>query len=159
MARHGENVRITAQRCKPARLAAYWPYPAAELAADPAAPAIIRASAATLAQPYANASTLLAVRALLQDKDPSVRIAALGMLVTADTPNRVLSASPLLADPIRGVRIEAVHHGEPAGQSIPESRRVARRSALQEYEAVLAQEADLAIVRCQPGQPAFASGT
>jgi HEAT repeat protein len=110
-----------------------------ELAANPAAPAIIRASAATLAQPYANPDTLLATRALLQDKDPSVRIAALGMLVTADTPNRVLSASPLLADPILGVRIEAARIlADLPDSQIPESRRVARRTALQEYEAVLA---------------------
>jgi predicted CXXCH cytochrome family protein len=114
-----------------------------ELAANPAAPAIIRASAATLAQPYANPDTLLATRALLQDKDPSVRIAALGMLVTADTPNRVLSASPLLADPILGVRIEAARIlADLPDSQIPESRRVARRTALQEYEAVLALEAD-----------------
>jgi predicted CXXCH cytochrome family protein len=114
-----------------------------ELAANPAAPAIIRASAATLAQPYANPDTLLAVRSLLQDKDPSVRIAALGMLVTTDTPNRVLSASPLLADPILGVRIEAARIlADLPDSQIPESRRVARRTALQEYEAVLALEAD-----------------
>ena len=43
-----------------------------ELAASPTAPAIVRATAATLAQPYANPGTLSAARALLQDADLSL---------------------------------------------------------------------------------------
>ena len=68
-----------------------------ELAASPTAPAIVRATAATLAQPYANPGTLLAARALLQDADPSVRIAALDLLTPLDVPNRVAGAAPLLS--------------------------------------------------------------
>jgi hypothetical protein len=44
---------------------------------------------ATLAQPHANPGTLPAAQALLQRPDPSVRIAALGMLATAEMTNRV----------------------------------------------------------------------
>ena len=55
-----------------------------ELARNQTAPAIIRATAATLAQPHANPGTLQAAREMLQDPDPSVRIAALGMVAPMD---------------------------------------------------------------------------
>lgn len=114
-----------------------------ELAASPTAPAIVRATAATLAQPYINPGTLPATRALLQDADPSVRIAALGMIAPAEPANRVLSAAPLLSDPVRGVRIEAVRLlADIPDARIPEGQRAARAAALQEYENALALEAD-----------------
>ena len=114
-----------------------------DLAKNPEAPAIIRATAVTLAQPNANPGTLLAARELLRDNDPSVRIAALGMVARADPVNRVLSVSPLLSDPVLGVRIEAAQilADVPDGQ-IPEGRRAARAAAMKEYEAALALEAD-----------------
>lgn len=114
-----------------------------ELARNQTAPAIIRATAATLAQPHANPGTLQAAREMLQDPDPSVRIAALGMVAPMDPVNRVLSASPLLSDPVRGVRIEAANTLADVPESqIPEGRRAARAAALQEYENSLALEAD-----------------
>ncbi|WP_313951711.1 tetratricopeptide repeat protein [Accumulibacter sp.] len=114
-----------------------------ELASSPAAPAIVRATAATLAQPYANPGTLQAARALLQDADPSVRIAALGMIAPVDALNRVLSASSLLSDPVRGVRIEAARVlADVPDSQIPAGRQAARQAALLEYEASLEQEAD-----------------
>ncbi|WP_300318633.1 tetratricopeptide repeat protein [Accumulibacter sp.] len=114
-----------------------------ELASSPATPAIVRATALTLAQPYANAGTLPAARALLHDADPSVRIAALAMIAPADPLNRVLSASPLLTDPVRGVRIEAAQIlADVPDSQLPEGRRAARDAALQEYVASLDQDAD-----------------
>jgi predicted CXXCH cytochrome family protein len=114
-----------------------------ELAASPTAPAIVRATAATLAQPYANPGTLPVARVLLQDADPSVRIAALGMIATADPANRVLSAAPLLSDPVRGVRIEAARLlADIPDVQIPEGKRAARAAALLEYENALALGAD-----------------
>ena len=114
-----------------------------ELAASPTAPAIVRATAATLAQPYANPGTLSAARALLQDADPSVRIAALGMIARAEPVNRVLSGAPLLADPVRGVRIEAARLlADIPDAQIPEDKRTARAAALLEYENALALDAD-----------------
>jgi predicted CXXCH cytochrome family protein len=114
-----------------------------ELASSPAAPAIVRATAATLAQPYVNPGTLPATRALLQDADPSVRIAALGMLAPVDALNRVLAASALLSDPVLGVRIEAASLlADVPDSQIPSARRAARKAALQEYEAALELEAD-----------------
>ncbi|HSN64231.1 MAG TPA: tetratricopeptide repeat protein [Azonexus sp.] len=114
-----------------------------ELAASPTAPAIVRATAATLAQPHANPGTLSAARALLQDADPSVRVAALGMIARAEPANRILGGAPLLSDPIRGVRIEAARLlADIPDAQIPEGKRAARAAALLEYENALALEAD-----------------
>jgi tetratricopeptide (TPR) repeat protein len=86
---------------------------------------------------------LQSARELLKDPDPEVRIAALAMFEPVDPVNRILALSPLLADPVRGVRIEAASMlaGVPEKQ-IPESRRDAYRRALDEYIAVQRQEAD-----------------
>ncbi len=114
-----------------------------ELARNPAAPAIIRATAATLAQPQANPGTLPAARALLQNRDALVRIAALGMIAPLDPMNRVLSAAPLLSDPLLGVRVEAARIlADVPDSQFPEGRRAARAAAMQEYEQALALEAD-----------------
>ena len=114
-----------------------------ELAASPTAPAIVRATAATLAQPYANPGTLPAARALLQDADPSLRIAALGLLAAAEMPERVARAAPLLGDPVRGVRIEAASVlADVSDDNLPPGSRLARQNALQEYEAMLVRESD-----------------
>ncbi|MEF8770705.1 MAG: tetratricopeptide repeat protein [Candidatus Accumulibacter phosphatis] len=114
-----------------------------ELAANPTAPAIVRATAATLAQPYASPATLPAARALLHDADPSLRVAALGMIAPADPVNRVRSGAPLLSDPVRGVRIEAARIlADVPDTQLPEGKRAARAAALQEYETALALEAD-----------------
>ncbi|MGA9396428.1 MAG: tetratricopeptide repeat protein [Azonexus sp.] len=114
-----------------------------ELAANPTAPAIVRATAATLAQPYANPGTLPAIQVLLHDGDPSVRIAALGMLAPLDASSRVQAAAPLLGDPVRGVRSEAANVlADIPDTQIPEDNRAARLTALQEYEASLTQDAD-----------------
>jgi len=78
-----------------------------DLAQDSSSPALVRATAITLIEPMMRPEFLTAARLLLQDADPSVRIAALGLIEAVDPVNRVLAAAPLLADPIRGVRIEA----------------------------------------------------
>ena len=70
-----------------------------ELAQDSASPAIVRATALTLVSSLMRPELLTMARAQLQDADPSVRIAALGLIEFVDPVNRVLSASPLLADP------------------------------------------------------------
>ena len=82
-------------------------------------------------------------RAQLQDPDPSVRIAALGLIESVDPVNRVLSASPLLADPIRGVRIEAARIlADVPDSQFPASRLGARKSAMMEYLDYLKLNAD-----------------
>ena len=113
------------------------------LAQDPASPAIVRATAATLAQPYMRPDLLPAARMLLQDAEPEVRIAALGLIEPVDQLNRVLAASPLLADPVRGVRIAAANVlADVPDEQIPAARRDARERALKEYVDSLQQDAD-----------------
>ena len=113
------------------------------LAQDQASPAIVRATAATLAQPYMRPDLLPAARMLLQDADPEVRIAALGLIEPVDPVNRVLAASSLLADPVRGVRIAAAHVlADVPDEQIPAARRDARERALKEYVDSLQQELD-----------------
>jgi tetratricopeptide (TPR) repeat protein len=132
-----------------------------ELARDPASPAIVRASAATLAQPHVRPTHLPAVRSLLQDADPSVRVAALGLLEPFDPAVRAQAAAPLLADPIRGVRIEAARAlaEVPEGQLVPDQRG-AREVALKEYVEALRRDADwpaanvnLGNLRLRQGRP------
>jgi len=114
-----------------------------KLAQDPASPAIVRATAASLAQPYMRPGLLPEARMLLQDADPEVRIAALGLIEPIDQLNRVLAASSLLADPVRGVRIAAAHVlADVPDENIPAARRDARGRALKEYVDSLLQDAD-----------------
>jgi predicted CXXCH cytochrome family protein len=113
------------------------------LAQDPGSPAIVRATAATLAQPYMRPGMLPAARGLLQDTDPEVRIAALGLIEPVDPVNRVLAASSLLTDSVRGVRIEAARIlADVPEENIPTVRLEARKHALKEYVDSLQQDAD-----------------
>ena len=113
------------------------------LAGDPAIPAIVRATAATLALPHVRPDALPAVRKLLMSVEPLVRIAALGQLEAFDATARTQAAAPLLADPVRGVRIEAAHVlADVPDAQIPAERRDARTRALKEYVDSLQQDAD-----------------
>ena len=113
------------------------------LAQSGAQPELVRATAAQMLVPFMRPALLQPARELLKDPDPEVRIAALAMFEPVDPVNRILALSPLLADPVRGVRIEAASMlaGVPEKQ-IPEARRDAYRRALDEYIAVQRQEAD-----------------
>jgi len=113
------------------------------LADDPQMPAIVCATAATLAQPYVRPDALPAVRKLLTNVEPLVRIAALGLLDAFVASVRVQAAAPLLADPVRGVRIEAARLlADVPDEQIPADRRDARGRALKEYVDSLQQDAD-----------------
>ncbi len=113
------------------------------LAQDPSTPDIVRASALNLAQQYANPATLTATQKLLEDKNPLVRREALGMIASANRQTRIQMVTPLLADPIRGVRIEAAQTlADIPDTEIPENKRKARATAMQEYETALQLEAD-----------------
>ena len=113
------------------------------LADDTKQPVIVRATAATLAQPYMRADALPAVRRLLASSESLIRIAALGQLEAFDAAERTQAAAPLLADPVRGVRVEAarVLADVPEAQ-IPAERRAALMAALKEYVDSLQQDAD-----------------
>jgi tetratricopeptide (TPR) repeat protein len=94
----------------------------AELAADPRAPAIARASALTeLGSRVANIGL---ARTALADADPMVRIGALDMLEAMPMAQRWPLASPLLSDPVLGVRLRAVSllAAAPTAQLSPKER-------------------------------------
>jgi tetratricopeptide (TPR) repeat protein len=80
----------------------------ATVAADRNAPAIARAGA--LSELGANVTRTIpdSARASLTDPDPMVRIGALDMLQDLPLAQRWSIASPLLMDPVHGVRIRAV---------------------------------------------------
>jgi tetratricopeptide (TPR) repeat protein len=131
------------------------------LANDPAAPSIVRATAATLAQPYMTPADLPSLRSLLINVDPAVRIAALGLLQPFESGVRVQAAARLLADPVRGVRIEAARMlADVADSQLAAGPRADRDRALAEYVESLRLDADwpeananLGNLRMRQGRP------
>ena len=92
---------------------------------DRRVPAIARATALAELSRYLSPSSSLAVRAGLADKDPLVRRAAVELLEQTDREVRWQLVSPLLDDPVRGVRVAAAsvladvspgEIGDPEGQ-------------------------------------------
>jgi|WetSurSiteA1Bulk_404760.scaffolds.fasta_scaffold00166_11 predicted CXXCH cytochrome family protein len=114
-----------------------------ELAQDSASPAIVRTTAITLIKPMMSPELLTFAREQLKDADPSVRIAGLGLIESVDPINRSLSASPLLSDPIRGVRIEAARVLADIPDSQLSANRIeSRNKAMQEYIDAMKINAD-----------------
>ena len=72
---------------------------------DRSVPAIARATALAELSRYLSPSSSIAVRAGLADKDPLVRRAAVELLEQTDREVRWRLVSPLLDDPVRGVRV------------------------------------------------------
>jgi Flp pilus assembly protein TadD len=79
----------------------------AAVASDQNAPAFARAGAFAELAPYISAANIELVSSGLADPDPMVRIGALDMLQNAAPAQIWPLASPLLSDPVRGVRIKA----------------------------------------------------
>jgi len=103
-------------------------------------PAIARATALTLFEPYLNSSTLDVLQTGLMDENPMVREAATTLLDAAPPDIRVPLAFPLLSDPVRAVRIEAAS----VLATIPGGELTADQQALLEkgfQEYVAAQQA------------------
>lgn len=65
------------------------------LAEDAGTPPIVQATAATLAQPYIRPGSLPAVRRLLANAAPAVRIAALGLIEPFEPAARAQAAAPI----------------------------------------------------------------
>ncbi len=77
------------------------------LAADRQAPAVARASALSELASRVSAANVETARMALADSDPMVRIGAMDMLENVPADQVWALVSPLLADPVRGVRIRA----------------------------------------------------
>ena len=104
----------------------------AALIANPAQPAIVRASAiealAALGAPPPNAA--------LSDPDPVVRAAAAMGLAGRPAPERLAGLAPLLDDPLRAVRISAARGlADLPDDALPPDRRGLRRQGLAEFAA------------------------
>jgi predicted CXXCH cytochrome family protein len=113
------------------------------LAEDAMAAPIVKATAATLAQPYIRPGNLPAARKLLANVDPAMRIAALGLIESFEPAARVQAAAPLLADPVRGVRVEAARVLADIGDDqLSAEQRRSREKATIEYVDSLQQDAD-----------------
>jgi predicted CXXCH cytochrome family protein len=113
------------------------------LAEDAMAPPLVKASAATLAGPLLRPQSLPVVRKLLANHDPGMRIAALGLIERFEPAVRAQAAGPLLADPVRGVRIEAARVlADVSDDQLPPDQRRARDKATGEYLESLMQDLD-----------------
>ncbi len=75
------------------------------IASDRNVPAVARASALSELAPRVSPANIKAARSGLSDPDPMVRIGALDMLTNLPAAQIWPLVSPLLADPVRGVRI------------------------------------------------------
>jgi Tfp pilus assembly protein PilF len=94
---------------------------------DSAKPAIARATALSLLPAYLSPASMPAVQTALADSDALVRSQAVRSLEPLSPQDRVRLAAPLLADPVRSVRIEAARllAGTP-----PDRLQDAQRTAL-----------------------------
>ncbi len=79
-----------------------------ENAADNSRPAFVRASALEALLPFTTADIAGQTEALLKDDDPLVRAAAIRLQRSAPPALRLQRVAPLLLDPMKSVRIEAV---------------------------------------------------
>jgi tetratricopeptide (TPR) repeat protein len=75
---------------------------------DTKVPAIARATALSLLARYPGPGTLAVVQRAVQDADPLVRRAAADVLDAAEPAARIALGVPLLRDPVRTVRLEAL---------------------------------------------------
>ena len=113
------------------------------VADDPALPLIVKATAATLASPHVRPQNLPAVRKLLANYDPSTRIAALGLIEQFEPTVRAQAAAPLLADPVRDVRVEAARVlADVREDQFSSDQRGNRERAMREYVESLQMDSD-----------------
>ena len=133
------------------------------LVRDTGQPPIVRATGLDLLRLYGPASTATLITAL-EDSDPLLRATAVRGLEFAPAEQRLAAIAPLLTDPVRAVRSEAarVLTSVPPAQ-FSEAQRAAFETALAEYEASLAANADwaeshlnLAVVQANQGHAAAA---
>ncbi len=103
----------------------------AAVAGDPATPAIARASALTELAARLSPANIDLARTGLGDRDPVVRIGALDMIESLPARQRWTVVSPLLSDPLSGVRIRAVSllADVPASALQPADRAIFERVA------------------------------
>lgn len=118
--------------------------PLAAVVDDATQPAIARASALDLLAPYLTSGDQPRLERALRDPDPQVRRAALALLVAWEPAQRWPLGAPLLADPVRGVRLAAVDALADAAAAAPPAQRAAFDAAVAEYRTAQMLNADRA---------------
>ncbi len=122
------------------------------LASTPTVPAIVRATAIAELQGFPSTASETAQRKALADPDPLVRIAALQGQAGAPLDVRWRRVSPLLADPVAGVRIEAANQlADQPTSTLSKDDRARLEAAWGEYEAAQRVNADRAEARANLG--------
>jgi predicted CXXCH cytochrome family protein len=112
---------------------------------DARLPAIARATAVTLLPPSADPRALAAVHRAAGDSDPLVRRAAAESLTAFEVAPRIEIGVPLLADPVRTVRLEAVGSLLDVPRSaLSDTQRAALDRGIAEYRQVQRFNADRA---------------
>jgi Flp pilus assembly protein TadD len=112
---------------------------------DPEVPGIVRATALLLMRDNPGPAMPSALARTPADPDPLVRMAAADAAELLDSTARVRLLSPLLADPVRAVRIAAASTlADVPREAIPDEQRGALDAALREYREVQALNADRA---------------
>jgi predicted CXXCH cytochrome family protein len=114
----------------------------ANVASDNTQPAIARASALDVLAQYLSRASVEAARTGLTDSDPLVRRASIAMLATMPAAQRLPLLAPLLDDPIRTVRMEAVYTLADAIGTASPAQRTAFDRAAAEYEVSQRYNAD-----------------
>jgi predicted CXXCH cytochrome family protein len=124
----------------------------AALAADTSQSPIVRASALARLDERPEPAAAEAALAGARDVNPLVRLAAVGLADALPANERVAVAGPLLADPLRAVRIEAAQAlaGVPETQLTAEQRAAWQRAA-DEYVATQRYNADRPEARANLG--------
>jgi predicted CXXCH cytochrome family protein len=114
--------------------------------ADRSYPAIVRATALTLLHNPARPPSAEAVERSLEDPEPVVRRAAVSLLAAWEPARRWQTGGPLLSDPIRTVRLEAVNALADSALlvSLNADQRATFERAAQEYRDTQAFNADRA---------------
>ena len=114
-----------------------------ELVAEPANPAIVRASALGRLAGDNGPRVLSAAALATHDEAELVRLAAVAVLANAEPAERVRELAPLAADPVRAVRVDAARAiaAEPESAIAPSQRDAVKRS-VDEFLATQTYNAD-----------------
>ncbi len=125
----------------------------ARLAEDPAQPGIVRATAAAQLASYLGPRAAVTLERGLEDADPLVRVAALGAVAGVPPEWRLAHVAPLLADPVRAVRIDAARALATAPRdSMTPGQRAALDTDLAEYRTSQLANADRAEAHLNLGE-------
>jgi len=115
------------------------------LAGDSGTPGIVRATALSLMRENPGPAVVPALERAGSDADPLVRMAAADLAEVVDPAARLRLLAPLLADPVRSVRIAAALSLQPAPRErMSESQRAALNAAIAEYRHTQRLNADRA---------------